>query len=742
MESPPGEVQPRHDPLPPLRSWQEIADFLRVSPATVRRWEELEGLPVRRITESGGIRVLAGRDELLFWRAQRQNLANDSVAPLKLPSEDDILETWAQIAHYLNTTERTARRWEAEIGLPVRRHKHLKLDSVYASAAELDAWMQARGRPPQPSAEAAPLDTAKDRHGLLGLKSLLSLAILLLSLVAFAGYRVYQTGPAVPQFHSVQVTLPAGIKEHSSLSPDGKQVVFAWNENDPAKRRIFIASRDGSGLRRLTGTQHSDTFPRWSPDGRHVAFGRVDYMGRVHIILIASDGSGPEREIADIQSDAPYLSWTGDGRSLLVVDRGVGGVFSLFLVDVASSRRTALTHPPPGYLGDLHGEVSAGGQVAIVRYRTANDADVYLMSIRGGEPERLTFEQCRIRGLAWMPDGNGVVFSADRGERQFRLWYVGKNGHPVSPVGDTTADAIFPNISPAGGRPLLTYVRRERDHHIRRYRVGQDLDSKPVIASAGWNGQPAPSPDGSRIAFVSDREGYPNVYVAEKDGGNARPVTNFRGAAVRAPAWSPRGDRLAFVVQSQGHQGLYVMTLSAGVWARLTWKTFEYGHPTWSRDGEWIYFRSLESGVPQIWKIPADGDEAIQVTRQGGFEAMESMNGKELYFIKEGGPVPVTEPLTALYRMPVEGGEEVNTGIRVRAGYWAVTNKGILILHLWERDDVTYMRLHPLGATPRLFLSIPARSDRLEAIATTPDAASVYWSQLEHNVSELMIGRR
>src|SRR5262249_61160257 len=67
---------------------------------------------------------------------------------------------------------------------------------------------------------------------------------------------------------------------------------------------------------------------------------------------------------------------------------------------------------------------------------------------------------------------------------------------------------------------------------------------------------------------------------------------------------------------------------------RLTTEPFENNVPSWSRDGRWIYFASNRSGTGQIWKMPAEGGQAAQVTKQGGFAALESTDAKPLYFAK------------------------------------------------------------------------------------------------------------
>ena len=102
---------------------------------------------------------------------------------------------------------------------------------------------------------------------------------------------------------------------------------------------------------------------------------------------------------------------------------------------------------------------------------------------------------------------------------------------------------------------------------------------------------------------------------------------------------------------------------------RLTTEPFENNVPSWSRDGQWIYFSSNRTGSWQIWKTPSQGGAAVQVTKAGGFSAQESVDGKWLYVWQEPGTI---------WRMPVEGGNPVRVlqGVEIFA-FWKIAVNGI-----------------------------------------------------------------
>jgi TolB protein len=81
---------------------------------------------------------------------------------------------------------------------------------------------------------------------------------------------------------------------------------------------------------------------------------------------------------------------------------------------------------------------------------------------------------------------------------------------------------------------------------------------------------------------------------------------------------------------ANGQWDIFIVGANGRKPQRITTDPANDGNPSWSKDGQWIYFDSARSGQPQVWKIPANGGEAIQVTRDGGFGPHESPDGKFL----------------------------------------------------------------------------------------------------------------
>lgn len=145
--------------------------------------------------------------------------------------------------------------------------------------------------------------------------------------------------------------------------------------------------------------------------------------------------------------------------------------------------------------------------------------------------------------------------------------------------------------------------------------------------------QPAPGPDGSEIAFVSAGD----IWVVPASGGDARLLVSHEADDAR-PLYSPDGTRLAFLSNRNGDDDIYLLTLASGEVLRLTYSDGSEELDAWSPDGKWIYFadgRGDPGGHPDIWRIPSSGGTPMRVLADRyapEFHAAISPDGRTVAF--------------------------------------------------------------------------------------------------------------
>jgi Tol biopolymer transport system component len=257
-----------------------------------------------------------------------------------------------------------------------------------------------------------------------------------------------------------------------------------------------------------------------------------------------------------------------------------------------------------------------------------------------------------------------------------------------------------------------------------------------LITSQREEDSPQFSPDGKKIAFASNRSGSMEIWVCASDGGNPLQLTQTGIAAAGSPHWSPDSLRLVYDSQLETHGDVFMISAEGGAPRRLTTEASSDVLPNWSRDGAWIYFCSDRSGSKQIWKMPSAGGSAVQLTRKGGFEAVEAPDGKTLYYSKD-----YTD---GLWTVPSTGGEERPVPELAEAGYW----------RSWTMTpDGIYFVAHTGAAPPRpvKFFSFATRRvtqigtvDRdplrwVPGLAISSDGRWLLYAQIEQDTSSIML---
>jgi Tol biopolymer transport system component/DNA-binding winged helix-turn-helix (wHTH) protein len=541
---------------------------------------------------------------------------------------------------------------------------------------------------------------------------------------------------ALPPIEVVPLVGLPGFEYSPAFSPDGNQVAFALDGKENSG--IYTTVVGGEKSLRLTSNS-GDCCPRWSPDGRQVAFFRTS-QEEVAIYVIPAFGGTEHRLYSGPVSFFPHdLDWSPDGRVLAFsesqADKTHTWIALLSLVDSTTRRLTT----PSGQDLDFGPAFSPDGStVAFVRGIVAGVVeDLYVVPAAGGAPTRLTFDNCFIQGITWTPDGRDIVFSSQRGGST-TLWRISASGGTPQPVPGVGVGAVLPSISAKGNQ--LVYQQVVSNDNIWRVDLRDEKHRQGpaavVISEKGEKGRPHFSPDGKRIAFESDRLGYPEIWACDSDGSNCGQMTSLRGTA-GAARWSPDGHHIAFEFRPKEHSEVYLLEVGGGRPRLLaTLPGADNGGPNWSRDGKWIYFYSDRGGGPfQLWKIQLNGGLPVQVTRNGGVFGTESADERFLYYSKLDVP--------GIWKMPLQGGEETRV-LDQPAGddwyNWALGRNGIYFIRRVNTQPHATVQFFEFATQKIIPIWTLEKPDR-PGLAVSADGRSILYVQNEFTQSNIMLVR-
>jgi len=546
-------------------------------------------------------------------------------------------------------------------------------------------------------------EAAKRRTGTRSPWLTRSLAPLILIAVAVVYWAVGPSpGPGRPEpatLHVVPFTALPGLEEFPDFSPEGGRIVYSRQEPGKAPD-LFVQQLGPGNPYQLTQDDYYERFPRWSPDGQVIAFARfLPERQKVAIVTVPALG-GTETTLTEVSLSrgreptddygVTGISWAPDGQHLAVSFRPEGeDEARVFRWGLKTATLEPITSPPDGILGDFQAVFSPdGSRIAFFRRLEYARWFLYLQPLSVDVPKLLTpgsFQNAC--GLTWSPNGKEIVFSAGPRQKE-SLWSLGVSDGALvklSGLGESMSKR-WPSSSPDGNRLAFSEMPASNFDIWRIERP--ELNPQPLVASTRWDGRPRFSPDGERLVFCSDRTGFVEIYTCAKEGSKILQVTDLR-AECGSPTWSPDGLRIAFDSTADGNSDLYVIVPGTGAPSRIAGDPAEDAMPSWSRDGRHLYYHSNRSGEFQIWKANLDTGEQVQITRNGGWYAQESSDGRFVYFQKSD--------IGKLWRMPEGGGAEVLVlDTPIHSWSWAVTPGGIYFLSREQRAESWSMKVRHL----------------------------------------------
>ena len=224
-----------------------------------------------------------------------------------------------------------------------------------------------------------------------------------------------------------------------------------------------------------------------------------------------------------------------------------------------------------------------------------------------------------------------------------------------TPVPTPTATPTKPVVV-ARAMPAIAYMHKSGNELWQIWMMDADGKSATALTDGEFNDSaPIWSPEGLRIAFVSERDENQEIYAMNMDGSNPVNLTNHE-ADDWTPAWSPDGTELAFSSMRDGNWEIYVMWSDGADPIRLTDDPESDFAPTWSPDGKSIAFASKRDGDWDIYVMDRDGKNVRQLTNATGSDLSPvwSPDGKYIAFesTRDGN--------ADIYRMKADGVEEVN----------------------------------------------------------------------------------
>jgi eukaryotic-like serine/threonine-protein kinase len=476
-----------------------------------------------------------------------------------------------------------------------------------------------------------------------------------------------------------------------ALSPDGTQLAYVARQG--GTQQLYLRAMDSMEARPISGTEGA-TEPCFSPDGQWLAFFAGGKLKKVSV------NGGSAQTLGDA-TDPRGASWS----SLGMIVFSPTSVSVLQQMPDAGGTLQPLTRFEKGEIGHRWPEFLPGGRAVLFATVTGYVTQVATQSVVAGErrnlmrgmnpryapsghlvyaqggslmaapfdPQRLEVTgpavpvaEAILQSLvdsdaqySFSATGTLVYVSGGIQEAQSSLVWVSRNG-VEQPLAAPAHVYLAPRISPDGRHVAVDILEQASQTWL--YDLSRDTLTRLAFEGTA-NINPVWTPDGKRIAFLSNREGPNSIFwqLADGSGGLERLTTSEYFQAPQS--WSPDGQLLAFIeVNPSTGRDIWVLRLgnpsasSGQVPSAVSGRVreaqpfirtpFDEAVPRFSPDGHWLSYISNESGRYEIYVQPYPGPGGKwQISTEGGTEPVWNPNGRELFY-RSGDRVMAVEITT------------------------------------------------------------------------------------------------
>ncbi len=568
--------------------------------------------------------------------------------PSVRPSEDR-LDSWKEIAAYLNRDVTTVQRWEKREGMPVHRHLHDRMGSVYAFRAELDAW--ARGRNlraeqehgnevPSPNPSAAPrtaMLTSLSRWRFI-VPLVAAGAVLAIGAGLWFQRTEYFWRNPIADARIQTVTDFDGVEQDAAVSRDGQFVAFL---SDRDGRMGVWVTQIGSGqfhnLTRGSALELVNPSIRtlgFSPDGAFVTFWVRKQNGSgggdISIWAVPTLGGSPKPYLEGVAE----FDWSHVGSRLAYHTPGPGD--PLFVSD--GSRRPEgqpIFTAPTGLHSHFPLWAPDGAFIYFVQGSLPDKLDIWRIPPTGGTPERITSHNRRVSHPVLL-DRRTLLYLASDPEG-LGPWLYSMDVERRIPHRLTSGVDRYTSLAAsADGRRLVATLASPKTT-LWRMRIADSSGEMSAAARISLTTGTGFAPRLGRdyLLYVSATGTSGSIWKLANDGTGTE-LWSGQGARVfGGPAISPDGRSIAFSVRQHGQTLLYMMQAD-GTNARIVTDSLDLqGAPAWAPDGQSITSAANDHGIPHLFRIPVDGRSPALFVQEYSVDPAWSPDGR---FVVYSGP--------------------------------------------------------------------------------------------------------
>jgi Tol biopolymer transport system component/DNA-binding winged helix-turn-helix (wHTH) protein len=566
------------------------------------------------------------RDQLMqdVWRSQVSvGAVNRVVALLRKALSDN-----AESPRYIQTIAKKGYRLIAE----VKNIEDIKKNEINSEEKN-------------PSANVLLIKSAAKKVVIFSLfVVLLVLAINWQSFTSPSGKPFRITNPTFEQLTSEQ-----GFEYDASLSQDEEWLVYRHRKNAVHPYHLYLKKRNQHQKIQLTDSEFNDRSPAMSHDKSKVVFFRKG-QNSCHLTLLSLDENANPIKVEKLYQCGAVehysnVVWAPDDLSVYFTDRVDSTMpYQIYQLHLSTLKVDEITRREDNYYGDNELSLSPSGeQLLFFRNKYWGNNQVFVKNLLTKEQRKITELGFLSWTPSWTPDEKGILFSDNRSGGKLKLLDIGTGD--IETLYQSAESINSPQLSASGKH--IVYSAKTADVDLWQSdltrNIGNTIDTgntandlivqprvKMAVNSSRIDSQPVYSKNGSSLLFLSNRNGELQLWLKREDGLLAiEPF--YSNTKIDSYAWHPEGIK---AVIATSDQKLYLLDPQTLTTELINLNGQSAAFPSFSADGENMYFTSDKSGDWQIWAYNFQERSPVQITKKGGYRVKVNDADEMLYFTK------------------------------------------------------------------------------------------------------------
>jgi tricorn protease len=430
-----------------------------------------------------------------------------------------------------------------------------------------------------------------------------------------------------PTMSLAQQAEPIKFARYAHVANDGT-IAFTYQDD------IWVADANGANPRRITAHVARDYMPRFSPDGKTIAF-TSNRTGNDDVYVVPITGGEP-RQLTWFSTPDNALYWSPDGRQIIMTSNRSASPWGSPLYTVGlDGKMPEPMGMDAGRAGMMKQDATLVAFNRSLPsywrkgYRGNANADIAVQDLKSGEIRELIdtdVKQFRthVHDVHPMWGADGQIYFASERDGTFNIWRVSPTGGAPQQITQHKEDGVqFPAISPDGRHIIYENdfelwtmdvpAGRPRKLEIRMAFDPKENDMDVLTTTNRADGFTA-SPTGDYVAV--DFHGEIMIVPTEADVGEKSQVTNSPWRD-RAQSWSPDGRRIAYVSDESGEEEIWLFEIASGQRRKLTTQQSIKADLTWAPNSQKLAF----TGNNRLWEVDVTGGapRELAFNQAGGF---------------------------------------------------------------------------------------------------------------------------